>query len=241
MQPVPESTFASTARHDRPGETETTDLDSSSPDPLFWIGACLGTTLAGGVFGFFLGGIAGYFVGTILAALYSIPLQFSAAVLSWALWLTRFRIGLAALAGGLTGVSATVLTLPTSMYGSLATLSAYAGVAGVLGALGAGTFTSWMTFKTYVGRELQAAAKARKWQFSLGSLLTHYTVVCMLLAFWTLAIGKILDVRRDMQSQQDQTTQQLTGNADQPQAPKRRKVERKGVEPSTSALRRPLE
>jgi hypothetical protein len=211
MQPPPETTVASKSLDDVLCGADATLSSPANPDVLFWIGACLGTGLAGGVFGFFLESFAGYFIGAILAALYSIPMQFSAAILSWALWLARFRIGFATLSGGLTGVSATVLTLPASLYGSLAALAA---IAGVLGTLGAGFFTRWMTFKTSVGRELHTAAKAHKWQFSLGSLLAHYTVVCMPLAFWILAIGKILDVRGNSPTQEKQTMPQLPIDAD---------------------------
>jgi MFS family permease len=212
MQPAPETNAASESIDDLLCEAEVTRSPPESPDLLFWIGACLGTTLAGGVFGFFLGGFAGFFIGTILAALYSTAMQFSAAILSWALWLTRFRIGFATLAGGLTGVLATILTLPTSIYGSLGTLAAFVGLAGVLGALGAGIVAYWMTFKTYVGRELHAAAKSRKWQFSLGSLFSHFAVICVLLALWTLAVRAVLDAQQASRIEQDEATRQLKGS-----------------------------
>lgn len=165
----------------------------------------------GGVFGFFLEGFAGLIVGSIIAAVYSIPTQCSAAIVSWALWLQRFRIGFAALAGAATGVWATLLAITDSLYGPFGPLAA---TAGILGALGAGIATSWMTFKTAVGLELHAAAKARKWQFSLGSLFAHFTVVCVLFACWVLAIGKILETRSGSRAQEEQTMQRLPGDAD---------------------------
>jgi hypothetical protein len=211
MEPVPEITFASDARHDPAGEAETARIESSKSDILFWVGAGLGTVPAGGMFGFLLEGFAGFVYGTLCAAMFSIPMQFSAAVVSWALWLSRFRIGFAILAGILTGIWATVITVPTSLYGSIAPLAT---LAGILGALGAGIVTSWMTFKTAVGLELHAAAKLRKWQFSLGGLFLRFAVICVLLALWTLAVRAILNAREASRIEQEEIMRQGQGSPD---------------------------
>ena len=135
MQPVPETSIASNARHDFAGEAETARIDSPSPDLLFWTGAGLGTTLAGGMFGFFLGGFAGI-------------------------------------------------------------------------------VTSWMTLKTAVGLELHAAAKSRKWQFSLGGLFSHFAAICVLLALWTLAVRALLDAREAAYIEQQENMRHLQGSPD---------------------------
>ena len=78
---------------------------------LSWLGI-LG---AGGLYGIIIGGnepIFSFIAGIIVAAVVSVPVIGSIAVLAWALWLSRFQFALTTLAGACTGIASSALIAP---------------------------------------------------------------------------------------------------------------------------------
>ena len=101
--------------------------------------AWTGTVFAGGVFGMIAGSVFGLFIGPVFAGFFGVPTIVSFAIFTWAFWLTRFSVLMAALAGGCTGFIATALMwdsifetdFPTSLL-----------LASLIGAIGGGV-TGW--------------------------------------------------------------------------------------------------
>lgn len=161
----------------------------------FWFLVWFGTSFAGGIFGvlvagyavllggqaiggsadvFFLGMLLGLIYGFVLAGVCSIPILSTTAVLTWAVWISRFRIVSAAIGGGITGITATLLfdslqlTLPILL-------------AGALGAAGAGL--AGRIHDTKMALRLKVV-EHRAWQFTLRDLFLRMTVLATTLALW---------------------------------------------------------
>jgi hypothetical protein len=153
----------------------------------FWSIAWLGTAIAGGAFGVLVGlcidggiekiagMILGLFVGFIFAGLCAIPIHLHLAFFMWAFWLSRFRLAMAVLAGGLTGVLATKLAF--SFYEIAA--------AGAIGAIGSGLLAFKYSRAIAFRGQLPEHLKAPVWQFTLRDLFVHFTAVALLISFWT--------------------------------------------------------
>jgi len=124
----------------------------------FWLWVWYGTTMAGWVFGFLLGcsgaGLVAGFCGSVVGMICACPLGAftiaNVAVVSWCFSLSRFRLAMAGIAGGLTGISATLIVAlyvaPPIAFGSweLGALAAQAGLVGTLGGWVAGyRYHSW--------------------------------------------------------------------------------------------------
>lgn len=122
-------------------KNEPTTADRQTAQDLgFWLYSWLGTTAAAGVFGLILDGIVGLFGGTILAGVGAMLYQLTAAFLTWLLWLFRFRVGVAAIAGVLTGIATTSTVFNDCGTCKEFNISFWPAVtlAGLLGALGGG-------------------------------------------------------------------------------------------------------
>ena len=79
----------------------------------FWLAVWLGIVLAGGVLGLWINTPLGFLVGMLVASVLSVPVLVLASTLTWFFWLTRFRILVAATAGGATGALAS-FAIPAS-------------------------------------------------------------------------------------------------------------------------------
>ncbi len=86
-------------------ESSTEAAANATPGPadadfwFIWFIAWLGITAAGGLFGLIAGSISGMLIGPFIAAFFAVPVVFTIAVITWAFWLTRFSVIMAAVAG----------------------------------------------------------------------------------------------------------------------------------------------
>ncbi len=179
-------------------EKEPAKPSSSARVVEFWLCVWLGTVGAGGLFGALMGIIAMFYEGTttgviatglgviaglIIAAVFAIPIVPTAAVLVWAFWLYRFRVLIAAIVGGATGLIAVIKLSNPNVSGSpreipFATLACLLGTAGaVLAAMFHGRWTRDRD-KSSVGVEKQV------WQFTLTDLFVRITVIAILFPMW---------------------------------------------------------
>jgi hypothetical protein len=169
---------------------------------VFWTVAWLGTAVSGGLFGvammlmaapsalpfFFVPLIVGFFV----AGFWAIPFLGTVAVVTWAFWLSRFRMLAAAVAGGWTGVMASCFVLGGLYSGPLGPGSTDSGglnygyviLAGVFGAVGCPLFIYWFGRKIFFKNKKRGASNA-PWQFTLRDLFVHFTVLAVLISLWT--------------------------------------------------------
>jgi len=189
-----------------PGSTDNSKADKSlarsgnQTSLPFWFLVWGGTTAAGGVFGFLVGCstahpaacILGLGFGVVFASMYGAFTIANVAIVTWCFWLSRYRVLMGCLAGGLTGVIATLFTIGAgpwlSTWGSLA-------LAGLLGTLGGGL----------AGRSHHSRAKAQglyqppqqhRWRFTLRDLFLRVTVISALLAAYVFVVNLILAAGR---------------------------------------------
>ncbi len=164
----------------------------------FWVMVWLGTSAAGGLFGLLLGCFPGLLFGIIFAAMLGVPVVATVAIVSWALWLSRYRLLIAGLAGAATGVVATLMLDPGSILGGTSMI--LLGSAGLLGGLGAAAGGGWYYFRTDSGKMVQAVDRAAVFRFSLRDLFIHITVVAALLGVWVLVVkGTLMSRERAVQ------------------------------------------
>jgi hypothetical protein len=156
----------------------------------FWVYAWVGIILAGATFGFFTAFGIGAIPGAVIAGVVSTPFTCTCAVPSWALWLTRFSVVFAAIAGACTGAISTVY-----VWGSLLILPAEtaAFLAAIVGGLGGGGLACYYSIR-YGWPNCPSDANARNifWQFSLRDLFLRFTAVSVLIAVWTTLLAKLL-------------------------------------------------
>lgn len=153
---------------------------------LAWLVTWFGIVLAGGVFGMFLAAIPGFVIGAMVAGIYGAPIALTIALLTWALWLTRYQIVAGTVAGVLSGVLSTLFLMLDSA--STEEMIGLPLIAGCLGGLG-----SWLTTFFYQkkrGRFFQPTdSTTASWQFSLKDMFVRFTMVSMLAAAWSLAVS----------------------------------------------------
>jgi hypothetical protein len=150
----------------------------------FWYAVWLGTIVAGGVFGAVLmggikppaGALIGLVTGVISAALFGIPVIGTTAVVAWALWLSRFRIPVAATGGGLTFF---VAMWSASEYRPLVLLGAIA-----TGAVGGVVAAEIHRRKIALPGGQASVGPSRPWQFSLRDLFVRIAVLAATLSVW---------------------------------------------------------
>ncbi len=151
--------------------------------------------MAGGLFGFGLGAVqmrgfgawVGLAVGFVCASCAAIPVVATAAVITWAFWLSRVRILVAALTGGLTGV------LVTLGIGKAFVLVVLAGICGASGAVAASAIHDW-SCRSQPRRAKPSAPGV--WQFTLRDLLWRMTVLAALLSVWVWGIESLRNAVR---------------------------------------------
>lgn len=165
------------------------DLIDHMPRLGFWFSVWLGTTIAGGVFGGFIGlfalflapapeSIGSFFVcipiglawaGTF--GLISIP---HIAIINWMFWLNASPRVLAILAGGVTGLFTFIppITIPIGMFGAYAVSKLF--ISGELGE----------SIREAESNRIKGAKPTSK-SFTLADLFLRVTVIAILLSFWT--------------------------------------------------------
>ena len=161
--------------------------------------AFLGTLAGAGLFGLLQGGIIGLVVGPMFATSVGILVVPTVFILSWACWLSRFRIATSVVAGAVTGVVCTMRSFDALFafpYGVSLTLSA------VLGGTGAG-FAAWLTKKSHEPTHQQRPV------FSLSDLFRHVTVLAATIAAWTYIIGWVMENDARIEKQNQELQRQL--------------------------------
>jgi hypothetical protein len=175
------------------------EAGQSGSDLVFWLFAWLGTAISGSFYGLAIlivvaatgpmpGVIVAFpfsmFFGFIIAGFFAVPYLSTVAVVTWAFWLSRFRMIAAAVAGGWTGVIAA-----RSLFGDFPMRPVSPNfdpvvMAGVFGAVGCPLFIH------LIGRRILARRKREEksrgpWQFTLRDLFVHFTALAVLISLWT--------------------------------------------------------
>jgi hypothetical protein len=163
-----------------------------------WILSWLGTALAGGTFGLGVGilegggeGILiGPIAGVLIAGAIGAPLFATIGILTWLLWLTRFRRAAPSVAGACTGIASTATLLLSS--GDNILLLLLVTIAALLGAIGGFLPAAMYWNKRAPIEQLINDTHNQTWQFSLRGLFQRFTVASFLLAAWIFLLGKLL-------------------------------------------------
>jgi hypothetical protein len=158
----------------------------------FWLRVWGGTTVAGGVFGFLVGcwgdgpAVGGFclIVGVVLAGMFGGFTIANVAFVTWCFWLSRFRVLMGGLAGGVTGVIATL-----SVIGWMSPIDSWTwlAVAGVFGTLGGGLAGG----RFHARERLPEVFLQHPWRFTLRDLFIRITVISALLATYVF-LGKLI-------------------------------------------------
>jgi hypothetical protein len=198
-RPRPRVPTLTTALKNYPNEYEVTTV---APDVAHyvavWLFSWLGTILAGGTFGLvvgiFIAGIEGLFIGPIagalIAGIFGAPLVATIGILTWLLWLARFRRAAPAVAGACTGMVSTATLFQSEA--DLPSLLLLVPIAGLLGAAGGYLPAAKYWNKRGQIEKLIDETHNHTWQFSLGNLFVRFTVASFLLAAWIFLLGKLL-------------------------------------------------
>jgi hypothetical protein len=198
-RPRPRVATLTTALKNCPNED-----DAAAVTPIYahyfaaWILSWLGTVLAGGTFGFgvglFIAGgegiLVGPFAGVLIAGAIGAPLVATISILTWLLWLTRFRRAAPSVAGACTGIVSTATLLWSE--GDFPLLLLLVIVAGLLGAIGGFLPAAMYWNKRAPIEQLINDTHNQTWQFSLSGLFQRFTVASFLLAAWIFLLGKFL-------------------------------------------------
>jgi hypothetical protein len=174
----------------------------------FWLSAYVGTTAAGAFFGLLIGLLGaiwalfagevssaflviifGPLIGGCIAGTYAFFVHIHIAILTWAFWLTRYRVTAAGIAGCLVGVlSCFGLSHPSPPRAGLGWPGVWVGMPGLFGAIGSAwaghRFTQSDSSRNIRGK----IPRAERWQFTLRDLLIHFTVLTVLISLWASAI-----------------------------------------------------
>ena len=154
--------------------------------------------MAGGVFGFVVAcrfgglgdGMLGSFVGAIYASIVGVPTIGAVALVSWCFWLSRFRVAMGVLAGGLTGIVATLSIGPSPPGDYWVDLA----MAGFLGTLGGG-LAGRLYHSPSKSQALHQISRQQPWRFTLRDLFIRVTVISAVLAACVF-VGNLLHVGR---------------------------------------------
>jgi hypothetical protein len=196
-RPFPRIPSLTTALKNCPSEDDAAITPTYAYYLVAWFLAWLGTALAGSAFGLgvgvFAAGGEGLFIGPIagglIAGVFGAPIVATGGILTWLLWLGRYRRGAPAAAGACTGIVSTSMLFWSE--GSELVLLLVV-VAGVLGAAG-----GYLPAAQYWNKRVQIeqrieASDDHTWQFSLRDLFARFTAASFLLAAWMFLFSKLL-------------------------------------------------
>jgi hypothetical protein len=170
---------------------------SRQDDVTFWLVAWLAIALSGSLYGlavlvllategpglgvlifFFIPLIVGFFI----AGVFAVPFLLTVAVTTWGLWLSRFRMLAAAIAGGWTGVMAARSVFGHSGGGRWPVDPV--ALAGIFGAVGCPLLV-YLLGRRYFFFKRKNDAPPTPWQFTLRELFVHFTVLAVLISLWS--------------------------------------------------------
>jgi hypothetical protein len=147
----------------------------------FWLRAWLGIVLAGVFFGILFVPKGGLESGPMAAASIGLMVVSTIAVLTWAFGLTKFSVLTAVAAGVITGI----LEMNPFFDCHLVIHSNWdVPLAGFMGGVGGGLFTALHWLQRDESPD-SAGTPRPEWQFSLADLLVRFTIVTLLIAYWT--------------------------------------------------------
>lgn len=183
----------------------------------FWFPVWGGTVVAGGLFGFLIAcgtdGLdtapLGFLFGLVYAGFFGALIIANVAFVTWFLWLSRFRVVMGFLAGGLTGVIAT-LVLASDLSPTMASALIPTAWAGLLGALGGGLAGGWSHLRAKA-QKLYQVAQHNRWRFTLRESFIRVTVVSALLAAYVVIVGLIQSARQNAQKSECRSNLKLIG------------------------------
>jgi hypothetical protein len=166
-------------------------------EPIFWFVTWLSVALAGGLFGIIVcfkeepeAAIFGFIGGIIIAGVYAIPVVATFGILTWTLWLSRFAVITAAIAGACTGILSTATLAGAALDFELIPLA---------GCIGGGMTACITGIHSRKLRQLEYAADVAAgdtWQFSLRDLFLRFTIATAILAAWMFALTNYFQVVR---------------------------------------------
>lgn len=171
---------------------------------IFWCYAWLGIALAGGCFGFFLGfmgsGVQGLAFGFFFSGIAAFPVLVTVAVATWALWLSRFRLIAAAIAGAMAlFASVKFVEMPglefkdfTWIFGRLNGLEIAAMVSGA----GGSSLFGFLFCRGLTPDGKKGVDSPKPWQFSLRDLFVHFTILALLISLWTWLFTSVRDAEK---------------------------------------------
>lgn len=161
----------------------------------FWVSVWLGTAAGGSVFGLVTAGFPGLPFGAIIAAVFAVPVHVTAAIVTWLLGMYRWRVALAGLAGGATGIVATLRPSDSfPLTDSLALATVMAGTIGALGATLAGVLHCRLGGPEW---KPSHASGGRGRRITRRDLLVRTAVLAVLLAAWSSLVAGIRILRHN--------------------------------------------
>ena len=194
---------------DRTKTGESTTRARDRTNLLFWFSVWGGTSVAGSVSGFlvacsmvggmgvgFLESVAiafyGAMVGGLLTSVFGALAIANVAIVTWCFWLSRLRLALGSIAGGLSGFLATLMySLDHPPWVETCGISALAGCLGTIGGGLGGHLYGWAKARD----RLAQASRQYRWHFTLRDLFIRVTVISALLAVYVL-VGSLIEMAR---------------------------------------------
>ncbi len=144
--------------------------------------------LAGGIFGVIVAiaedpgmAIVGLIAGVIIAGIYAIPIVATFGILTWTLWLSRFAVVMAAIAGAFTGILSTAALMRDTEFELIP-------LAGCVGGVVTACITGFYWRKLGQWGYGSEVAAGNTWQFSLRDLFVRFTIATAILAAWMFAL-----------------------------------------------------
>ncbi|NQT14302.1 MAG: hypothetical protein HQ582_16215 [Planctomycetes bacterium] len=189
-------TDSETADSDAPPTSEHRSASSQRfrDSLLFWFFAWMGTTIYGGVFGLIVrfAQPVGALDGFVHAGFFGAPLFVGVAAMGWAMWISRGRVVLAGLAGGLTGFFTVWWGFPPDAFGFMHIIAALPLIIlmGMVGGVTGGRL--YQTVSRSRGQR-RGMSDRGVWQFTLRDLFLRFTVLAILLSASTWCVKRILN------------------------------------------------
>jgi hypothetical protein len=184
-----------------------------SNELAFWCFAWLGIVLTGAGFGFYLGfmrnPIMGLIFGTVFAGIAAFPVLVTVAIATWALWLSRFRLITAGIAGAMTlFASVKFVEMPgldfkdlTWIFGRLNGVELAAIISGAVGS----SLFGYLFCRGLTPARKNDINSLKHWQFSLRDLFVHFTILAVMISLWTWLFTSCRDLEKRNQQRQQQT------------------------------------
>ncbi len=185
---------------DNTNTDENTTLPEDQEFLQFWLSVLGGTMTAGGVFGSLFVGVdvggwaatPGFFGGVLYGGVVGLFIIANVAFVTWCFWLSRYRVAMAGLTGGLTGFAAMLIITsdPPAMIADGLPWRWFA-LAGLLGTVGGG-LAGHSHHSRSIARGHWHVSVQHRWRFTLRDLFIRVTVFSVLLTADIFLINLIL-------------------------------------------------